>query len=344
MKKLIPVLLLMLLLLSCLALSAGAVTADRGETVTLYVALPAAARAQMGGISFTYDDTCLTLTAGTWQLPGDPMLASVDVQKNTATFLYGEEQEISGEILALTMYVKEGASYGDYTIKAEVKLVAEGGTMEEATTLAATVTPLTLVCQHTHTETVDRQEPTCAEAGYTAGTRCLDCGVFLAGHESLAAVPCTFTAELAEEKYFCREKDCTHGDLYYKSCAMCGKADTDATFAVGEPLPHTPGTAATCTAPQSCTVCDATIEEALGHSYDGSGICTRCGYIQSTEKDDNKDNKQDNKQDENKKNDPVVTFKSCKSQITAATGWQPALLLALTLAIVLKRKKKTGDR
>ena len=43
---------------------------------------------------------------------------------------------------------------------------------------------------------------------------------------------------------------------------------------VGSSLGHTPGTAATCTDPQTCTVCQATLVPALGHTPGASATCT----------------------------------------------------------------------
>ena len=43
---------------------------------------------------------------------------------------------------------------------------------------------------------------------------------------------------------------------------------------VGIPLGHTPGTEATCTDPQTCTVCQATLVPALGHTPGASATCT----------------------------------------------------------------------
>ena len=43
---------------------------------------------------------------------------------------------------------------------------------------------------------------------------------------------------------------------------------------VGSALGHTPGTAATCTAPQTCTVCQATLVPALGHTPGVAATCT----------------------------------------------------------------------
>ena len=53
------------------------------------------------------------------------------------------------------------------------------------------------------------------------------------------------------------------------SCIHEGCGET-----VGIPLGHTPGTAATCTDPQTCTVCQATLVPALGHTPGASATCT----------------------------------------------------------------------
>ena len=81
--------------------------------------------------------------------------------------------------------------------------------------------------------------------------------------------------------YLASEATCTAKAVYYKSCSVCGMAGTE-TFEYGELLPHTPGPEATCTTPQTCTVCGAVIKEALGHSFtkyfsDGNATCEEDG-------------------------------------------------------------------
>ena len=60
----------------------------------------------------------------------------------------------------------------------------------------------------------------------------------------------------------------------YETCnrAGCGYTTYREIAATG----HTPGAAATCTTPQTCTVCGATLIGALGHSF-VDGYCTTCG-------------------------------------------------------------------
>ena len=76
----------------------------------------------------------------------------------------------------------------------------------------------------------------------------------------------SFTEEYAEEQYKKSSADCTHNDVYYKTCS-CGAVSATETFEV-------PGTAlnhdwaeATCTEPKTCRRegCGATEDNPLGH-------------------------------------------------------------------------------
>jgi len=61
----------------------------------------------------------------------------------------------------------------------------------------------------------------------------------------------------------------TDGQMRYE-CTKCDLYKTETITAPG----HTPGAAATCTAPQKCTVCDAEIKPALGHTPGEAATCT----------------------------------------------------------------------
>lgn len=73
--------------------------------------------------------------------------------------------------------------------------------------------------------------PTCTEVGYTTYTctRCQDTyktdEVAALGHAM---------AEVEKEEYLKAEATCVSKAVYYKSCAVCGVADAEATFEVGE--------------------------------------------------------------------------------------------------------------
>jgi len=82
---------------------------------------------------------------------------------------------------------------------------------------------------------------------------------------------------------------CTATGVKTYTCITCGETKT-------ETLPkkdHTPGPAATCTTPQTCTVCGTQLKAALGHNFSGSYYygehphseyqkCTRCNAEKKT--------------------------------------------------------------
>ena len=72
-----------------------------------------------------------------------------------------------------------------------------------------------------------------------------------------------FDKEVATDDYKATDATCTAKATYYKSCA-CGEKGT-ATFEYGELADHN-WTPATCTAPKTCSVCQATEGDPLGHT------------------------------------------------------------------------------
>ena len=79
------------------------------------------------------------------------------------------------------------------------------------------------------------------------------------------------------------EATCTEaGSLEYWTCSDCSKnfadeAATEELSNVAVPATgHTPGEAATCTEPQTCTVCGEVIAPKTEHHYE-NGVCTECG-------------------------------------------------------------------
>ena len=91
---------------------------------------------------------------------------------------------------------------------------------------------------------------------------------------------------------------CAETGTRTRTCAGCGQVETAAIVK----LAHAPGTAATCTTAQFCTVCGEKLADALGHDYQGAitteatcavvGVktftCTRCrdSYTESIDKTD----------------------------------------------------------
>ena len=72
-----------------------------------------------------------------------------------------------------------------------------------------------------------------------------------------------FDKEVATDDYKATDATCTAKATYYKSCA-CGEKGTE-TFEYGELSAHN-WTPATCTVPKTCSVCQATEGDPLGHT------------------------------------------------------------------------------
>lgn len=132
------------------------------------------------------------------------------------------------------------------------------------------ITDITPIISHAYEHIT--KEPTCTEKGYTTHT-CTMCDYHYVsdyteptGHkwdEGHTVTNSTCDAEGVIE-YHCLNDGCTEKMI-------------KATNANG----HTPGTAATCTEPQRCTVCDTVLGLPTGHHYDSKVIaptCTSMGY------------------------------------------------------------------
>ncbi len=75
-----------------------------------------------------------------------------------------------------------------------------------------------------------------------------------------------FNQQVITDTYKASDATCTAKAKYYYSCS-CGEKGTT-TFEYGDLAAHTPGAAATCTAPQTCTVCGTVLNVQLAHTYD----------------------------------------------------------------------------
>ena len=146
-----------------------------------------------------------------------------------------------------------------------------------------------------HTEEiVAGKEVTCTENGLTEGKKCSVCGETIVAQEEIPAEGhkdenkdfecdvcktdlCTEHTEeiVAGKAATCTEAGLTEG----KKCSICGDI-----IVAQEVIPakgHTPGEEATCTAPKLCTVCNAELAPAKGHTEETvagkAATCTETG-------------------------------------------------------------------
>ncbi len=131
--------------------------------------------------------------------------------------------------------------------------------------------------------------PTCTTGGYTTHT-CSRCGdvykdgiVEAKGHTAGAEATCTTNqvctvcgTELAPEKghnynAVVTEATCTTGGYTTHTCSNCGDSYTDS---VVDAKGHTAGAEATCTSPQTCTVCGEILKSENGHVPGAESTCT----------------------------------------------------------------------
>ena len=121
---------------------------------------------------------------------------------------------------------------------------------------------------HSFTSYISDNNATCTENG-TETAKCDRCEVTDTRTDEGSALGHDL------EHHEAKPATCTqNGWNAYETCNRAGCAYT--TYREISATGHTPSAAATCTTPQTCTVCGATLVEALGHSF-VDGYCTTCG-------------------------------------------------------------------
>ena len=107
--------------------------------------------------------------------------------------------------------------------------------------------------------------PTCTEPGAFFG-ECRQCGakdLFVREYNPLGHDWGEYVETTAPT--------CIEAGIETSTCRRCGDAKTQGIAATG----HTPGAAATCTDPQTCTVCGAELAAATGHTPGAAATCTK---------------------------------------------------------------------
>ena len=130
-----------------------------------------------------------------------------------------------------------------------------------------------------------QQDATCTAGGFTAGTYCEDCDKWISGHEEIPAGHNYGDLIPASSEKHTQDELAAAVAAHYQ-CSVCqkyfteSKVETTLEALTGETPEHSYSDA-TCTAPKTCTVCNVTDGEALGHAYDNNtdATCNRCEYV-----------------------------------------------------------------
>lgn len=197
-----------------------------------------------------------------------------------------------------------GDSYTDTPVNATGHTEGDAATCTTDQTCRVCGAILATRLGHDHLASVTLQ-PTCTEQGVMTHTcsRCEDSytrSIAPNGHTPGAEATCTeaqlctvCNARLTDKlghNYGTRlvEPTCLERGYNLHECSRCGTAYMDALVPAKG---HTPGAEATCTEPQTCTVCSAILSKKLGHKYDKTvteptcleqgfttRTCSRCAY------------------------------------------------------------------
>ena len=147
-----------------------------------------------------------------------------------------------------------GHTWDSGTVTLSATCQRTGTRKYECTACGETKTETIAKRSHNYNIYLSRVEPTCTASGRTAGYECQWC----------YANTCSTIPALGHdlEHHDGQPATCTEiGWNDYETCSRCDYTTYREIAATG----HTPGAAATCTTPQTCTECGAILVEALGH-------------------------------------------------------------------------------
>ncbi len=141
---------------------------------------------------------------------------------------------------------------------------------------------------HANKKTVEQQDPTCSEVGYTAGVWCPDCEKWLSGH---VEIPVDASKHVYGEAEPLRKASCTATGIGRATCTACGKATKYVVIPMTE---HTITDLVDSKDPTCvedgyikgiCSVCKKEVNEVLKatgeHTYakkTSNATCTEAGY------------------------------------------------------------------
>lgn len=226
MKKIVSMLLVLVMLVSCMTLMAAA--SEVGEEVTVSFTVTGNPGFACYGAKINYDHEVLTLVAiekGELStegfFSGNPSSAKVGFAN--ATDITGD-----GVLFTATFKINESAKLGQtYTVTAELDLDSTANAKIEPVSFTIKDASITVACPHKHTEIRDNKDATCDTDGYTGDTWCTDCGNKISDGKVISATGHSYKSEVTK-KATCTED----GEMTY-TCEHCGHSYTEVIKAAG---------------------------------------------------------------------------------------------------------------
>ena len=184
----------------------------------------------------------------------------------TATFTATFDNEKYAQQVKNNVSVPATGNHTETTLAGKDATCTATGLTEgkKCTTCGVTTVAQTEIAAKGHTETtLAGKAATCTETGLTEGKKCSVCGTVTLAQDKIPALGHTNGTPVVETvDATCTDKGSVTTTV---SCATCG-VQLDQTVAIIPAKGHTPGAEATCTTAQVCTVCNAELVKALGHS------------------------------------------------------------------------------
>ena len=258
--------------------SADSVTAEAGATVDVPIRITGNTGILGAKITVQYAEglTLTKISAGE-AFAGLAMTKPGKLNDNPISIVWDGldgAAEADGVIVVLTFQTPQGAGYYPITITTNSKDFVDNDLHPVAVETKAGA--VTVECE-THTEVVDEAiAATCTEPGLTEGKHCSVCRKILVAQETVAAKGHTEVIDQAVEPT-CMKPGKTEG----KHCSVCNEilvAQTEI------PAKGHTWTAASCTAPKTCSVCSATDGNPLGHDWSDWTVTTEATCTAKGEK------------------------------------------------------------
>ena len=258
--------------------SADSVTAEAGATVDVPIRITGNTGILGAKITVQYAEglTLTKISAGE-AFAGLAMTKPGKLNDNPISIVWDGldgAAEADGVIVVLTFQAPQGAGYYPITITTNSKDFVDNDLHPVAVETKAGA--VTVECE-THTEVVDEAiAATCTEPGLTEGKHCSVCRKILVAQETVAAKGHTEVIDQAVEPT-CMKPGKTEG----KHCSVCNEilvAQTEI------PAKGHTWTAASCTAPRTCSVCSATDGNPLGHDWSDWTVTTEATCTAKGEK------------------------------------------------------------